>query len=122
MFKLSQPENFEIGSIFAFFSLAFYTVIPYLLILNFVYVPIYIYKILSGLFLIFTLYFYLNSSDFLSKQIKLFGIIFVLFGLFQLFFDTQKSGLSLTLKIIPILFGIILFFISFFFLKTKKNI
>ena len=61
MFKMSQSEFFEVGSIFAVFSLAFYTLIPYILNLNLIFIPFHFYKLVSGLFLIATMFFYINS-------------------------------------------------------------
>lgn len=121
MLKLSSVEKFELGTIFAFFSLAFYTLVPYLFFINFIFVSSAYYKVLATFFLLISLIFYLGCQELLNKQIRVFGVIFILFGGFQIFSDNSNFSLNILKDSLPILIGLVLIIISFRFKKNNEN-
>jgi hypothetical protein len=119
MFRLSEADKFELGTISLFTGLSFITFVPVLLKLLLIYIEPNFFKIIGGLFILISAIFYYFSPDYYKKQLFILGINLTIFSFFQLFFGTNVHSFRVS-SIVTLTLGIFLIFISIYLYKRKK--
>ena len=116
-----QYEKFKIGSICLFASLVFLTLIPVVMKSFFIFVDPNIYKFLGGCFILLAAVFYILSPEFYKGQLRILGINFIIFSIFQIITIHQSGKMALFSKYICFIIGIILFFIPYVLERKSKK-